>query len=174
MTKRVVHFDRVEIRRVLGIAHQDGFQLSDLSPGVNVIHGPNGSGKSTAAVVIHELLWPGRTGLTRPTVSGRFRDGETDWSVDIDAGHVETRRDGNPGSVPELGPAENRGRYRLALHELVTDDNAGFAKLIADASHGGYDLESAARELRFADRPPAANKSAKVYQEVFRAVKKAR
>ena len=173
MTKRSVHFGRVGIRRVLGIAHEEGFQLSSLSPGVNLIHGPNGSGKSTAAVVIQELLWPGRTGLARPTVSGTFRDGETHWEVDIDAGHVETTCDGKPGSVPELGPAENRGRYRLALHELVTDKNADFAKLIADASHGGYDLESAARELQFTDRPSAAHKSAKLYKEVFRAVKEA-
>ena len=173
MTERSVRFERIGVRRVMGISHEDGFELSGLSPGVNLIYGPNGSGKSTAALVLQELLWPGRTGLERPTVNGSFRDAETDWRIEIDAGHVETTCDGKPGSLPELGPPENRGRYRLALHELVSGDNAEFAKLIADASHGGYDLEAAAKELRFSDRPSAPSKQARLLKESLAEVKDA-
>ena len=154
MTDRVIHFDAVTIHRVPGFRHGEGFTLSGLSPGINLIHGPNGSGKSTTARVIQELLWPGRTGLERPTVAGQFRDGERVWRVQLDAGHVETTCDGRSGTLPELGPPENRHRYQLALHELIGADNAEFAKAIADASQGGYDLESAAAVLGFTPRPP--------------------
>jgi DNA repair exonuclease SbcCD ATPase subunit len=153
MTPRAVHFDEVEIHRVLDIQRGEGFRLSELSSGVNLIHGPNGSGKSATARTIQELLWPAHTELQRPTVAGRFRDGEASWSIDIDAGHVEAACNGHTGTLPELGPAERRNCYHLALHELIRDDNANFAKSIADASQGGYDLDSAANALGFTDRP---------------------
>jgi hypothetical protein len=135
-----------------------GFELSNLSPGINLIHGPNGSGKSTTAQALHELLWPGRTGLERPSIAGRFKDGDAEWSVSIDAGHVEAMCDGRSGSLPEIGPVENRSRYHLALHELISANNGDFAKQIADESQGGYDLEAAARELRFTDQPSVPRK----------------
>ena len=170
MTDRAVHFEAIEVHRVLGIKHGEGFKLTDLSHGVNLIHGPNGSGKSTTALVIQELLWTGRTGLERPTVAGRFRDADINWWISIEAGHAQTTCDGQPGTVPELGPPENRHRYHLALHELIGDDNAEFAKAIADASQGGYDLEAAAGELRFTDRPSSPRKQSKQLKESRHAV----
>ncbi|MFW5817093.1 MAG: hypothetical protein ACOCWV_01020 [Planctomycetota bacterium] len=148
MSDRAVTFHRVAVTRALGIDHGEGFELSDLSPGVNLIHGPNGSGKTTTALVLQALLWPGRTDLPRPTARGEYTEGDVRWLVDLDAGAVSAVRDGQPGQVPDFGPAAERGRYRLALHELIVEDNRSFAETIVTVSQGGYDLTEASRNLR--------------------------
>ncbi len=153
MTEGAVHFREIEVHLVLGIGRDQGFTLSDLSEGVNLVYGPNGSGKSTTARAIQELLWPGRTGLDRPSMSGTLDDGGKSWRIEIDAGNPTSSCDGRIGIVPEWGPPENRHRYRLALHELITDENSDFAKIIADASQGGYDLDAAGNALGFRKRP---------------------
>ena len=174
MSDRSVQFQSIHIEKVLGILKGEGFTLSELSPGVNLIYGPNGSGKSTTAVAIQELLWSGRTGLNRPSLRGQFIDGTTGWSVDIDAGYVESQRAGQPGMVPEFGPPERRRRYHLALHELLSDDNADFAKTVADASQGGYDLEKAAEDLHFKDRPTSPRKQIAALKDISRKIEEAR
>ena len=155
MSDDVVQFESIELHRVRGIERAQAFALSGFSSGINVIHGPNGSGKSTTARALHELLWPGKTNLFRPSITGEFRTGSGQWRVDIDAGHPLVTRDGKTGTTPEFGPAENRHRYYISLHELISDDDADFAKAIADASQGGYDLEAAAQSLGFRERPPS-------------------
>jgi DNA repair exonuclease SbcCD ATPase subunit len=148
MSERAVTFHRVAVTRALGIGHGEGFELPDLSPGVNLIHGPNGSGKTTTALVLQALLWPGRTDLPRPTARGEYTEGDVRWLVDLDAGAVSATRDGQSGQVPDFGPAAERGRYRLALHELIVDDNRSFAETIVTVSQGGYDLTEASRNLQ--------------------------
>lgn len=173
MTDRKVHFESIEITRVPGFEHGEGFAITDLSPGVNIVHGPNGSGKSTSAKVIHELLWPGHTDYVRPTVAGHFKQGDREWTIRIDAGYVEANCDGNTGVLPEVGPPEHRHRYHLALHELVQGRNADFAKAIADASQGGYDLEATATALKFSDRPAAPRKQMNALKSAVEAVNSA-
>jgi energy-coupling factor transporter ATP-binding protein EcfA2 len=176
MSDRALHFVEVEISRVRGVPRDQRFRLSELSSGINLIYGPNGSGKSTTASVIQELLWPGQTGLERPSVSGRFRQDGEEWGIELDAGHIQAFRNGSPGATPQFGPAENRHRYHLALHELVQLDNkdARFAKQIADASQGGYDLHAAAVELGFSDKPPGARAERKAVEELADALRSAR
>jgi DNA repair exonuclease SbcCD ATPase subunit len=152
MTQNSIHFEQIDVHRVMGIDRGKGFSLTELASGVNLIVGPNGSGKSTTARVIQELLWPGRTGLERPSVAGRFSDGDDSCHIEIDAGHSEVLRNGQPAPLPENGPPENRRRYYLSLYELIQDENSDFAKVIADKSQGGFDLEGAAKKLGFRDR----------------------
>lgn len=156
MTDSSLQFAELKVYRVRGVPRDQGFALPALSRGVNLIYGPNASGKSTTARVIQELLWPGRTGLDRPSIMGRFSHDGHQWAIDIDAGHVQTLRDGTPGNAPQFGPPENRHRYHLALHELVQQENrnSDFAKQIADASQGGYDLNAAAAALDYREKPP--------------------
>jgi len=153
MNARSVQFSQVRIDRALGLHRGDGFELAQLSPGVNLIHGPNGSGKSTTARVIQELLWPGRTGLQRPTVGGVYHDRGHQWRIEVDAGHVQASCDGREGTAPEIGPPEHRSRYYLSLHQLIRDDDSSFAQQIANASQGGYDLDAAADALDFSTQP---------------------
>lgn len=174
MSEQGVHFEELQLHRVLGIGHGEGFALPDLCPGINLIHGPNGSGKSTTARTIQELLWPCRTGLERPTAAGKFREGESAWSITIDAGHAEASRNGRLEALPEFGPPENRRRYHLALHELIGDENADFAKAIADASQGGYDLEAAASTLGFTERPSSPRRLAQQLNNAQETVRTAR
>ncbi|MCK5840794.1 MAG: hypothetical protein KAH31_01390 [Candidatus Sabulitectum sp.] len=152
MSDRSLLFTDVSVLTALGIEQNDGFSFKDLSAGINLIYGPNGSGKSTTALVIQELLWPGNSGLSRPTVGGKFTIGTTVWSVRINAGHADIGSSEGTGTTPGLGPAEYRSRYMLALHQLINEKNTDFAKIIAAESQGGYDLEAAKISLGFKDR----------------------
>lgn len=167
MTLDPVHFETIEVHRAMGIARGKGFSLTELSAGVNLIVGPNGSGKSTTARVIQELLWPGRTGLERPSVAGRFSNGQDSCQIDIDAGHCEVLRNGKAASIPEFGPPENRRRYYLPLYELLHDENSDFAKVIADKSQGGFDLEEAAKKLGFRERMRSRNRESQTLRELY-------
>jgi len=174
MNERTVHFGEVTLHRVLGIPQGEGFGLEDMSEGVNLVHGPNGSGKTTFARAVQEALWPGRTDLKRPTMSGRFHVGDDEWRIDIDAGHVSAFCNGAPSPPLELGPPERRRAYWLALDELFRDDNEDFAKKVADASQGGYDLDFAAANLEFLKKRRTHLKERKELQIRMEEVKAAR
>jgi len=148
-------FERIRVDRVPGVRRGEGFTIdsNDLSPGINIVHGPNGSGKSTTARVIHELIWPGQTGVVRASVAADFQWRSSRWHVEVDSGHPVWWRDGQAAERPDAGPPETRHRYRLALHELIHDDNAAFAKAVADATQGGFDLDRAAKALGFLQVP---------------------
>lgn len=167
---RSVHIREVGIHRVPGIRRGEGFKLDDLSPSVNIIFGPNGAGKSTTCRVIQELLWPGR--LPRPSVEGVIDEGECEWRIDIDAGHPQSLRDGR-SAVPDFGPAESRPRYHLGLKEFIIDDNADFARRIAEASQGGYDLVAAANVLNYSSRPTGPRSLHQQLQQCESAVQEA-
>lgn len=175
MNNRAVHFKEIKVHRVSGIGQGEGFNLTDLAPGVNLVHGPNGSGKSTTAKVIQELLWHGQTGLERPTVAGRFDCDGSEWQVEIDAGHRTVLRDGKADAPPSPGGAEYRARYHLALHDLVrtTDSDSKFAAAIVRESQGGYDLEDAASALGFNAAPSKPSKEYKAVIEVYKKVDEA-
>ena len=150
MSHDALRFERLEIRRALGIRDGEGFVLDDLAPGVNLVHGPNGSGKTTALLAAQEALWPGRTGLERPTLRARLAEDDAHWDVDLDAGHLVTcARDGVQAKAPQPSPPEARSRYRLALHELIAAEDSAFATTIVTESQGGFDLAGAARDLGF-------------------------
>lgn len=150
MSKEFVHVREVAVHRVPGIRRGEGFKLEDLSPNINILFGPNGAGKSTTCRVIQELLWPGK--LERPSVDGVIAGADGEWRIEIDAGHVQSLRDGKP-AAPEFGSADSRPRYHLGLKEFIVDDNADFARKIAEASQGGYDLDAAAAALNYSPRP---------------------
>ena len=148
-----VQVRRIEIHRALGIRQGEGFVLPDMCSGVNLVFGPNGSGKSTTCKVVQEVLWPGT--LPRPSVSGVINDPDGEWHIDIDAGHVQVHRHGRAAGLPDFGSPEKRSRYHLGLSDLIIDRNdkqADFAKAVAEASQGGYDLERAAEKLGFRRR----------------------
>lgn len=141
-----LRFEDLRVRRMPGF-EDEGFHLPQLSPGINVIHGPNGSGKTTTARAIEGLLWPRTAFPIRPSVSGRFRVGGTEWSVDLEVDRAVHRRGGMATEPPLLPPAEDRDRYRLSLHELLAADGSRFAEAIQREAAGGYDLSAARATL---------------------------
>lgn len=165
MNRPGLHFERLEVRRAGGIELGQGFTLSPFSSQVNLIHGPNGSGKSTTLRMIQALLWPGKSDLSRPSALAEYhltgqegQAADAKWRVELDAGHAQVQENGRPIALPDHGPADARSRYRLALDELIVDDNRDFAKIIADASQGGFDLAEAEIKLDFADTPRSPRK----------------
>lgn len=171
---RALWFHEVEVRRARGIGLRDGFRLPDLVPGINLISGSNGSGKSTTALAIQELLWPGETDLFRPSLAGILRDGDSVLDLEVEAGFPTLRRDGREEGVAAFAPAESRTRHHLALPELLHSTDRVFAKRVADASRGGYDLTAAARELGFTPRPSSPRARRQALDEAQRDLRKAR
>lgn len=146
MSREALRFESIRIRRMPGLI-DDGFELHELSPGLNIVHGPNASGKTTTARAIESLLWPRAATAARAQLSARFTLHDTPWSVELDAGYVRWQRDGAEANAPALPPAEGRDRYRLSLHELLVTENEGLAAEILRESAGGYDLSAAAKAL---------------------------
>ncbi len=146
-------FTDLRIDRAPGVAPGDGFALSDLSPGVNLIHGPNGSGKTITGRTVMSLLWPSVSDLGRATVSGSWIEGDHRWTVDIDAGDATWRCDGRPADAPQLPPSEARGHHWLGLRELLLEDGpdadatAAMARRIGLEMLGGHDLDAAAAAI---------------------------
>ena len=175
MTERAFQFEKLAIRRVdKRVRDGSGFELADLSAGVNLVYGPNGSGKSTTALVIQELLWPTRTGMERPSIVGLCQEGAKRWYIGIDAGHVECTCDGVECSTPTVGPPEHRHRYHLALDELISSNDSDFAALITNASQGGYDLSAAADALGYRSKPKSCKTERSLLQESSGILEKAR
>ncbi len=172
MKGRAVYVERVALHRVRGIARGEGFSLDGLSEGVNVIHGPNGCGKTTTALAIQALLWPGRTGLDRPSLDGRLSLDAEEWTVSLDAGQATCSRDGSEAGLPSLGPPEHRKRYLLALDELIAGDDADFARRVGELALGG-DVRKAAERLGGKARPSLARSAVEAFRDAERRVREA-
>jgi energy-coupling factor transporter ATP-binding protein EcfA2 len=158
MSRPALTFQHLAVHRAAGVDRGNGFTLSGLCPGINLVHGPNGAGKTTTALALQELLWPGTALSGRPSAEGVFLLEGEKWRVDIEAGNPSWRREGRSAHSPEIGPAENRTRYYLALDDLIRERDADFAKQVANASRGGYDLRAAAEALGYRESPPLRSK----------------
>ena len=148
-TSERLAFERIRVRRLPGFERQ-GFELSGLSPEINVIHGPNASGKTTVARAVRLLLWPPEgAGATGVSLEAAGRLGDRDLQIEIDHGRIERRAGGAPLASLPLPPAEHAERYRLALHEILQEGARGeeLARQVAREALGGYDVDAALEAL---------------------------
>lgn len=171
-------FTSVNIRRAPGFA-ESGFKVEQLSPGVNIIYGPNASGKSTFARAIRRLLWPQGSAsspdeLRTTSLVGELMVDGTERTIEFDAGYVRHQSGGVDADPPLLAPVDSRDRYLMALHELLSDENRGFAQQIARESTGGYDLRAAAEALEFKGQIPRSGKEAANLRQCRGELQKAR
>jgi len=120
-----------------------------LSPQINVVAGPNASGKSSSARVIQQLLWHTHTSGLQAEASAAI--GDEPWIFKIDSSFISVQRNGQDEPLAALPPAEAQGRYMLALHELVTENENELARKIVRESIGGYDIDEAASKLGYSD-----------------------
>ncbi len=166
MTGDRLAFERVTVRRLPGFERQ-GFELSGLSPGINVIHGPNASGKTTTARALRLLLWPPEgTAAGGVSLEAAARLGERVLLLEIDHGRVERRLDGAPAGELPLPPAEHAERYRLALHEILQEGARGeeLARQVAREALGGYDVDAAVAALGALDKRTWSRKADEAYK----------
>jgi len=153
MSKAGLHFKKIQVIRAPGFENR-GFTVSNLSPGVNIIHGPNASGKTTLARSIQDLLWPS-VAREQVHIFGYFDlDGE-EWRIEVEARSAKYQRNGHEDNGPILPSVDQKERYSLALHELLQHEirNQSFAEAIQRESVGGYDLTAAAEELGLRNTP---------------------
>jgi hypothetical protein len=144
---RALVFRRLAVRRMPGFPG-GGPTLSELSPGINLIHGPNASGKTTAAMALQSLLWPAAS-PEGAGLGGLFELGGEGWRVDVESRRPSWQREGQDSPPPPLPPAGDRDRYFLSLHGLLLADDRDLAERIRVESAGGYDVRAAAAELGY-------------------------
>jgi len=173
MSTGYLRLEHLHVRRAPGI-RDAGFTIPGLSPGVNVIFGPNGVGKTTTAAAIHRVLWPKLGDASDYSAAVHWTLDSSQWSLDLEAGKVTAQRGGRDASPPLLPPVGVRDRYYLALHELISDTNDGFAKRIVLESAGGYDVPRAAESIGAKDGPSTATRERKALQEARERVARAR
>ena len=125
----------IGVHRMPGIRQGQGFEVTDLDPGITVVFGPNGCGKTTMARAIQMILWPGAVGTLKPGITAKFMLGAQRWHAEIDAGLSTWRRDGANSAPPDIGADDARHRYLLALPELVasTGNDEFFAAEVSRA-----------------------------------------
>lgn len=159
-------FERITVGRLPGFERQ-GFELSGLSPGINVVHGPNASGKTTVARALRWLLWPPEgAAATGVSLEAAGRLGDRDLLLAIDHGRVERRVGGNEVGVLPLPPAEHADRYRLALHEILQDEARGedLAQQVTREALGGYDVDAAVAAVGGLAKPTSSRKADQAFQ----------
>ena len=167
MSKPVLHFESLHVRRMPGIT--EGFPLKGLSKGINIIYGPNGVGKSTTALALQTILWPSIAANGADLIAEFSLDGEK-WGVTVQPGNTKCRRGDQSAEHPMPRDPEERYRYHLALHELIKERNESFAQSILKASQGNFDLIAAAEELKFTEKPSRKDKLLKALRTAKTAV----
>ena len=160
MSRVPLAFRAVGVRRMPGIS-DGGWELAELSPGVNVVWGPNGAGKTTTARAMEHLLWPSSVRAGRPVLDGRVALAGEEWRLELD-GTLRCQRSGADAAFVPLPPATERDRYHLSLHELLNDRDQRLAEVILHESAGGFDVAGAAEALEFrrAARPSTRERAA--------------
>ena len=150
MKTPALNFTEVKIREMPGF-ETGGFAIRDLAPGMNIIYGPNASGKSSLGRAMRRLLRATDADGDDCSLLGKLMmDGEV-VLIDYKPGKVITQQGGKEVQTQNLAPDAMKGRYILALADLLADDEEAdeLTKKILTEAAGGYDLPVAARSAGF-------------------------
>lgn len=138
---------KLSIRRMPGF-EQKGFDLPELSDGLNVVIGPNASGKTTACRAIRGLLWPEELAVVSPvSIVGDWTDGEQALRLELEGTRRTCQRDGLPAEMPPLPGVHLATCFTITIDDLF-QGAATDSDLAARISHemaGGYDLNAVRR-----------------------------
>ena len=163
-----VQLKSLRVVQARGITRDNQFELSDLK-NINVIYGRNGVGKSTVGLAIYKLLRPSDKLLGKSAeVGGVVCIGGTtlDLQVSVSQGYASVG--GVQQDYPDFKSAGELSRYRLALEELISEDDVEFAKIIADETRGGFDLRAVAKLIDAREKPPRPAKLEAEWKDLHR------
>ncbi|MBA63967.1 MAG: hypothetical protein CMJ76_16550 [Planctomycetaceae bacterium] len=153
MFDQTVKLESLRVIQARGIKRENEFELDKLR-NVNVIFGRNGVGKSTVGLTIYKLLRPSDKLLGKSAEVGgvvRIGDKVFDLHVAVSLGHATV--DGVLEEYPDFKSAGELSSYRLALEELISEDDVEFAKVIADETRGGIDLRAVFKRVNAREKP---------------------
>jgi len=135
-----VRLRRLQLRRAPGI--DKGFDLEELSPGLNLVVGPNGSGKSTVCRVLRATLWPEAEKAPGAEAVSQWEASTGSLRAEL-ADRVRWQREGVECPPPSLPAPHLAAAYTLGLRDLLDDGTRGdreLARQIQLQMAGGYDL----------------------------------
>ena len=146
---------RLAIRSLPGI--EPGFDFEPPGAGVNLVTGPNAVGKSSLVRALGYLLASERSDPPALSLEAEFESGDARWRVQRNGSQILWRRNGEVAPRPALPAADQIGRYRLSIENLLDDDDASDRELAARLRrelHGNFDLGALRPEIgaRFARR----------------------
>jgi DNA repair exonuclease SbcCD ATPase subunit len=156
----------LEIIRMPGF-EENGFALSDISSGLNIIIGPNGSGKTTTCHAIQGLLWPEKlASIKYPKVKSIWKKDQQKLLIEI-TGKDEPiyQLDGQPTTAPNLPKAYLADCYIVSIDDLfegTQETDSELANQVSLEMIGGFDLNS----LKIRNSPQKARNAAKELQKV--------
>ncbi|MEC9097451.1 MAG: hypothetical protein VX776_12500, partial [Planctomycetota bacterium] len=164
-----VHFSSLRVIQARGITRDNQFELEGLE-NVNIIYGRNGVGKSTVGLTIYKLLRPSGNLLPKSAEVGgvvRVGEQELDLKVAVSQGHATL--DGATHDYPDFKSAGDLSGYRLALEELINEDDVEFAKVIADETRGGIDLRAVSKLIDAREKPQRPLKLENEWRSIYQA-----
>ena len=138
---------RLSIRRMPGF-EQKGFDLPELSEGLNVVIGPNASGKTTACRAIRGLLWPVTlAGMSPISLVGDWADGEQALRLELEGTRLTCQREGVPAEMPPVPGPHLATCFTITIDDLFqgAQTDADLAARISREMSGGYDLNAVRR-----------------------------
>ena len=127
---------------------QKGFDLPELSEGLNVVIGPNASGKTTACRAIRGLLWPETLAGASPiSLVGDWADGEQVLRLELEGTRLSCQRDGVPVEKPPVPGPHLATCFTITIDDLFQggETDADLAARISREMSGGYDLNAVRR-----------------------------
>ena len=154
-----MHLRRLAIHTLPGI--EPGYVFEPPGSGVNLVTGPNAIGKSSLVRALGYLLASERGDPPALSLEAEFESGDTHWQVQRNGSQIAWRRNGEVAPRPALPAADQIGRYRLSIENLLDDDDARDRELAARLRrelHGNFDLGALRPEVgrQFARREAKA------------------
>ena len=145
---------RLNVRRMPGFEDR-GFDLDDLSDGLNLIVGPNASGKTTSCRAIRGLLWPETlTGSAPVSLVGHWQENESSIRIELEGDRRTCQTDGQPSEPPPVPGPHLAECFTITVGTLIqaTESDARLSASVLREMAGGYDLEAVHQQFALSRR----------------------
>ena len=144
----------LSVQRMPGFSDK-GFDLKDLSDGLNLIVGPNASGKSTSCRAIRGLLWPETLSSLAPvSLVGHWRENESSILIELEGDRCSCQTDGQSSEAPPVPGPQLAECFTITVGSLIqaTEGDARLASSVLLEMSGGYDVEAVMQQFSVSRR----------------------